>query len=373
MEEPLGILSPIFNKSMGNPLMKPGRKIWVYFLFPFSIVFFLGVLLRNLFFDLGIFGSSRAKKPVICIGNLTTGGTGKTPWVGLICEYLKQQNQKPAIVSRGYSGKFSGIMEVQKDSDPRLCGEEPLWLKQKTCAPVYVGRNRFATIQRVVLEQKVDVILLDDGYQHRSLKRDFDIVLFDASAPQNHYSLLPMGRMRESFSSLKRAGAVIINKCNWAEPEAVERIMQWCRPFISSSKIFLSDYEFKEWKPLFGELSCEFKKEKLSLACGLGNPQTFLKTVKSLGLDPIGKFIFPDHYFWKPDDLKKITDDMKKTGSLDLLITAKDAIKLSLYREHFVQRRVQLWVCSMETKPRQSCGALFSQILKVVQTGSHLV
>ena len=215
--------------------------------------------------------------------------------------------------------------------------------------------------------------MLDDGYQHRSLKRDFDIVLLDASAPRNHYSLLPVGRMREGFSSLKRAGAVIINKCNWAEPEAVEGIMECCRPFISSSKIFLADYEFKEWTPLFEDLSGKFTKEKLSLACGLGNPQTFLKTVESLGLDPIGKFIFPDHYFWKPNDLERITGDMKKTGSSDLLITAKDAIKLSLYREHFVGEGIQLWICSMETKPRQGCETLFSQILKVVQTASHPV
>ena len=143
MEEPLGILSPTCNKSMGNPLMKPGRKMWAYFLFPFSILFFVGVFLRNLFFDLGIFGSRKVKKPVICIGNLTTGGTGKTPWVGLICEYLKQAGQKPIIVSRGYSGKFSGIMEVQKDSDPRLCGEEPLWLKKENICAGLCGSQSF--------------------------------------------------------------------------------------------------------------------------------------------------------------------------------------------------------------------------------------
>ena len=333
-----------------------------FLLFPFSVFFSIGVWFRNFFFDLKIFKSRSVSKPVICVGNLTTGGTGKTPWVQFICEYLEKMDKKVLIVSRGYGGSFSGIMEVQTNSDPRQCGDEPLWLKQKTHALVYVGRNRFATTQKALSRQKTDVVLLDDGYQHRQIKRDFNIVLLDALAPAHHYSMLPMGRMRERFSSLKRADALIITRCNHARPENVKKLIAHCCSYISKSQIFLSDYIFENWSPLFDGLSRDLKKEKLSLVCALGNPHSFLKTVHELDVNPIKNFIFPDHYFWTPHDIKEIIKNMEKEKSFDLLVTAKDAVKLFHYRQDFLNRGIQLWICSMNIKLRDKAENLFSKM-----------
>ncbi len=337
-------------------------KFLLFILFPFSLLFFIGVWFRNLFFDLNIFKSRSVSKPVICVGNLTTGGTGKTPWVQFICKYLEKRGEKVLIVSRGYGGDFSGTMEIQTHSNPRQCGDEPLWLKKNTNAMVYIGKDRFLTTQKALCRKKVDVVLLDDGYQHRQMKRDFNIVLLDALAPARHYSMLPVGRMREGFSSLKRADALIITKCNHAKPEQMEKLMEYCLLYIPKSRIFLSDYVFEKWSPLFDNSPRNFKKEGLTLVCALGNPHGFLKTVDGLGIKPIKKFVFPDHYFWKPHDIKEIIKTMQKEGSSDLLTTTKDAVKLFHYRKDFCDHGIQLWICSMHIKPRDGIENLFSKM-----------
>ena len=336
-----------------------------WLLFPFSILFSFGVWFRNFLFELKIFESQSVSKPVICVGNLTTGGTGKTPWVQFICKQLEKKDKKVLIVSRGYGGSFSGIMEVQPGSNPRQCGDEPLWLKQKTKAFVYVGKNRFATIQKALSERKIDVVLMDDGYQHRQMKRDFNIVLIDATIPFHHYFMLPAGRMREGFSSLKRVDVLVVTKCNHAKPENIEKLINNCLPHISKEQIFLSEYTFEKWIPLFDNLSGSFKKEQVSLACAIGNPRSFLKTIDSLDIKPVKKFIFQDHYFWKSDDVKKIIKDMKEERSSDLLITDKDAVKLLYFKEDFSNCGIQLWICSMQIKFKDK--NLFSKINSIIK------
>ncbi len=333
-----------------------------WFLLPFSILFFIGIRFRNLFFNLKIFKSRSVSKPVICVGNLTTGGTGKTPWVQFICEHLEKTGKKVLIVSRGYGGLFSGIMEVLLESNPEQCGDEPLWLKQKTKSLVYVGKNRFAATKKALSKQTVDIVLMDDGYQHRQMKRDLNIVLLDATTPFHHYFIFPVGRMRENFSSLKRANILIITKCNHTKPENVKKLIGCCSPYISRTQIFFSDYIFKKWVPLFDNFSRDFKKERLSVACALGNPHGFLETIHNLDIEPVKKFIFRDHYFWKPHDIKKIIKNMNNEKSFDLLITAKDAVKLLRYKQDFYSSGIQLWICSMEIKLRDETKKLFSKI-----------
>ena len=338
-----------------------------WFLLPFSIFFFIGVLFRNFLFDLKILKSRSVSKPVICVGNLTTGGTGKTPWVQFICEYLEKMGKKALIVSRGYGGLFSEIMEVLLESDPEQCGDEPLWLKQKTKSLVYVGKNRFAATQKALLKKAVDIVLMDDGFQHRQMKRDLNIVLLDATTPFHDYFMLPVGKMRETFSSLKRANILIITKCNYTKPKNVKKLINHCCPHISRTQIFLSDYVFKKWIPLFDNFSRDFKKEQLSVACAIGNPHGFLKTIHNLKIEPIKKFIFQDHYFWKPCDIKKIIKNMKSEKSFDLLITAKDAVKLLRYKQDFSNSGIQLWICSMEIKLGEESKKLFSKINNLIQ------
>ena len=351
------------------------------FLFPFSILFFIFVFLKNLFFDLKILKPKEIPKPVVCVGNLTTGGTGKTPWVHLLCDFFVRSGKTPAIVSRGYKRQSSGIMEVQLNTDPRESGEEPFWLKQKTRSIVYVGENRWNTVKKILFKHKVDLILMDDGFQHRWLKKNLNIILLDATAPLSHYFPLPFGRMREGFSSLKRADFLIVNKCNQAEEKKLKKLVSFCRPFLSDSQIFFSDYIFEKPVPLFNSENpglsgstdenfkdkkatpvWSFKNKKISTLCAIGNPGSFLKNLQSFGIIPVKQFIFPDHYFWENHEIEKIVKIMKERDSCDLLVTEKDAVKLSSYKNFFLDQKIQVWSCVMTLKLRADKKKFFSKI-----------
>ena len=349
-------------------------SLYKFFLFPISLLFLVFAFLRNLFFDLKLLKVKEPSGPVICVGNLTAGGTGKTPWVHRLCDFFIKSGKTPAIVSRGYKRQSSGIMEVQLDTDPKECGEEPFWLKQKTRSIVYVGENRSDTVEKVLSKHKVDLVLMDDGFQHRWLKRDLDIVLLDATVPFSHYFPLPSGKMREGFSSLKRADILIINRCNQAKEKKLKKLITFCHPFISDSQIFFSDYVLEKLIPLFkpknSPLSSDkvttsvldFKNKKTSVLCAIGNPKAFLKNLRSLGVKPVKRFVFPDHYFWKDHEIEKIVKTMKEKESSHLLITEKDAVKLSSYEKIFTDQKIQLWICAMTLRLRTDEKKFFSMI-----------
>ena len=207
---------------------------------PLSLLFYIIVSLRNWLYDIGLLKSLSVEKPVLCVGNLTTGGTGKTPWVQFLCRYYEAQKKKVAIVSRGYGGDYEGLLEVKSDMDARVSGDEPLWLKNNTEAVIYLSKDRKYAADQVIKKEKPDLIILDDGYQHRRLNRDFNLVIIDASASWDSYHMLPWGRMREPFSSLKRAHTDVINKCNYADEYAIQRLRLKCLQYVGEDQIFLA-------------------------------------------------------------------------------------------------------------------------------------
>lgn len=337
-----------------------------YLLLPLSLLFQFLVLLRKFIFAAGLIKTKKVDRPVVCIGNLSTGGTGKTPWVHRMTEYFFSQNKKSVVLSRGYSGDFDGVLKVTPDMDPRKCGDEPLWLSRNTRSYVYVGRSRVKAAEIAIKEEKPDVLLLDDGFQHFNLSRDVDIVLLDASAPMKNYSSLPMGRLREGFSALRRAHAVVINKCNYGDSESIEFLRTQCQKYKTKDEIFHADYIFDRFDPLVEGLDLQSPSAPISMSCALGNPQAFLKTLKDQNIDIQKKFIFPDHYFWKPLDIEKITYHMKQEKSSHLMITEKDAVKLVRYKKHFYEMGIQLWVCKMKVKLQESDEKLFEIIDRAI-------
>lgn len=312
-----------------------------------SLIFRFVIFLRQQFYKIGLLKTRQVKSPVICIGNLTTGGTGKTPWVQKIAKYIDSQNRRVGILSRGYSGDFDGVLEVTDTMDPRKCGDEPLWLKNNTPARVWVGRSRYKAALAAEKSQQCDVLLLDDGFQHFKLARRADIVLLDATSPRDRYRLLPLGRMREGFSALSRAHTVIINKCNYASAEQVNFLKQAVEVYKSPDDVFYADFVFKEWHPLVEGLENPRPASNVSMTCGLGNPAAFLKTLEDLDLEITKEFIFPDHYYWKTRDIERISYQMRLNASRDLVMTEKDAVKLNRYKRHFAELGIQLWVCKM--------------------------
>ena len=311
---------------------------------------FLGLQnLRKFFYKVGFLPSNRLDRPVICVGNISAGGTGKTPWVEKVTRFFEQQGHDPCILSRGYSGSFKGVLRVQNDMDPRLCGDEPLWLKQNTGAEVYVGNNRVQTGRQALYEVKPSMFVLDDGFQHFRLKRDFNLILLDASAPRDHYALLPVGRLREPFAALERADLVVINKCNLAKESDIDWLMDRCKDFVSADLILKADFSFRQWVPLLDLGHGDRPSPQSScVTCGLGNPQAFVKVVEDSGIEPLQKFLFADHFDWKEDDIERMTQTMKSLKASDLLITEKDAVKLLRYKKHFQELNIQMWVAKMD-------------------------
>ena len=188
-------------------------------LYPFSILYGFIIVIRNLFFDIGIFKTRKVNVPVISIGNITAGGTGKTPIVEYLTQYFLEQNHKVAVISRGYKRKTKGTVVV---SDGKLliynaseCGDEPLQIASKFPeAIIIVDENRYRAAKLAEEKFKCDIILMDDGFQHRNLHRDFDVVVIDVTKPPNKEGLLPSGFKREPLSSLKRADAIIFSRWN---------------------------------------------------------------------------------------------------------------------------------------------------------------
>lgn len=340
-------------------------------LLPFSLLFYLIIGLRHWLYEWGFFKSRRLESPVLCVGNLSTGGTGKTPWVQWITEHFLNRNQKVVILSRGYNGDYDGILKVDAEMDPRQCGDEPLWLKKNSRAEIYLGRNRYQAGLKAMANEKPDLFVLDDGFQHRALYRDLDLVLIDASASDLHELLLPMGYLREPFSALSRAQMVIINKCNYTDKEQVERLTEKCAVYVDRQNIFHADFIFQSWEPLVSELSRDFDNTQCALACAVGNPMAVVKTLQERGIQPKETFIFPDHHYWKPDDIEKMTYKMKRQGLFDLLMTEKDAVKLARYKKHFKEMSIQLWVCKMAIHVHQGEDAFFGKLDQFLLKGSQ--
>lgn len=340
--------------------------MWKWFdilLAPLALLFFLIISVRNKFYDRGLFKQHRLSVPVLCVGNITTGGTGKTPWVEWFTYKLGQEQQKTvAILSRGYSGDYDGVIEVTESMDPRRCGDEPLWLKRRTKSLVYVGRKRVKAARKLLSEHSPDLILLDDGFQHRALGRDLNVILLDASVTRSHYRLLPIGRMREGFAALKRADKVIINKCNYADKESVEWLKEQALRFLSAQQIYLADFVFDKWQPLFNGPQVEYKNAPSAMCCGIGNPKAFRTTLKEQGVPITKEFIYPDHYYWIPRDIEKMTFQMKQENLGHLLVTDKDAVKLSRYYKHFLEMGQQIWSCQMKVEFQSREGEFFEDI-----------
>ncbi|MCB0378234.1 MAG: tetraacyldisaccharide 4'-kinase [Bdellovibrionales bacterium] len=332
-------------------------------LYPFALLFLFLVRLRLLFYALKWLPSRKVSCPVVCIGNLSVGGTGKTPWVQLLCLFFESINKKVVILTRGYKGEYEGIVKVENDSDPRLVGDEPLWLKRNTSSLVYVSHHRYEGALKVIEDENPDLILLDDGYQHLALQRDINFLILDASAKKDSYQMLPLGRLREPFSHVKRASFVIINKCNYAEEGAVDWLTTQIQPFLKNPKnLFFADYQFDSWQPLFAEGVQEFPQSSLALCCGVGNPRGFVATVEEQNIAVEKSFIFPDHYFWKTIDIEKMTHLMGQLGLKHLLITEKDAVKLVRYRKHFKDMGIQLWMCKMKIDLKDQENVFFKQM-----------
>ena len=282
-----------------------------------------GVVLsiRNRLYDTGILKSYAVDVPVICVGNLTAGGTGKTPLVIWLCQYLSEKGLKCAILTRGYKTE-TGKMTDEPALLAKACGD----------VPVVVNSDRLSGARKAIEEHKADVLIMDDGFQHRRLKRDMDIVAIDATCPFGYGRILPAGYLRESPRSLKRAEAVVITRSDQVKPEQLHTIEKQIYnynpdlPIAQTVHRHTSAVTFQNERI---ELS-ELKEKRVYAFCGIGNPDAFFLSLTQSGLNVVGAQAFDDHYAYTQEDMEQIFENAGKYNTGVVLCTEKDWVKSAL-------------------------------------------
>jgi tetraacyldisaccharide 4'-kinase len=309
------------------------RPILVQVLTPPAILFRCGVAIRNLLFDLGLFRSGKIPARVISVGNITVGGTGKTPLVESLVRILLETEIGPAVVIRGFgrTGKAMVVVSGKEGilASVRQSGDEPFFLARALPGvPVVVDRNRFRAGCHAVEKYRSQVIVLDDGFQHRSVWRDMDVVVFDAGQDPGNVRMLPAGPFREPLSSLKRARWIVLtgmDRC--PDPEALMNRIRSC----TKAGICTARHRAEEWVGLSDgsrNPPNAFASMPVLGFSGIGNTDSFIRTLEELGIRPVDFIRYRDHHWYSKEDLDRISREAGNGKVKVLVTTEKDAVRL---------------------------------------------
>jgi tetraacyldisaccharide 4'-kinase len=261
--------------------------------------------LRNKLYDRGTLSSRRLEQPVVSVGNLSLGGSGKTPFVIALGELLQARGIRFDVLTRGYGRKTRGVLLVETNGNAADFGDEPLLIARRLGVPVIVGESRYAAGRVAERKFQPQLHILDDGFQHRSLARDFDIVLMTEGDFNDR--LLPSGRLREPLSSLRRADAVVL-----------------------PSDLAIDDPALRQ-KPVW-RIERELVLPSLPSApvvfCGIARPEQFFAQVRAAGVTPAAEIKFRDHHAYDLDDIQALIGVRRDLQGVGFLTTEKDAINL---------------------------------------------
>jgi tetraacyldisaccharide 4'-kinase len=284
-------------------------------LWPASLLYVVVVSTRTALYAKGLLKQKRLKGAVFSVGNISVGGTGKTPMVIWLAERLLQQGKRVAILSRGYRGTAGTSDEI-----------ELMKSRLQNRVTFGVGKNRFAEGTRIESREPVDVFLLDDGFQHLQLARDLDIVLMDASRPVGP-AMLPAGPMREKASALSRAGVIVFTRTEnaFGANEAIQRLSNL--PVFAASTTLLGFRLLNTQDSLCP--ASALTDGPFFAFCGIGNPEAFLRDLKRWGIEPAGHMFFRDHHRYTLDDARAIEKSAQRAGAKAAITTEKDSFNLS--------------------------------------------
>jgi len=286
-------------------------------LFPAYLVFRFLVAVRRLLYSLGVLSSVRLHVPVIVVGNLTVGGTGKTPLILALAQALRRKGRRPGILSRGYGGTQTGPHPVSAGDDAERVGDEPLLLAERSDCPVWIGADRVAAARALLAANaQCDVIVCDDGLQHYRLHRDFEIAVEDERGFGNGL-MLPAGPLREPAN--RRVDATVVNGGE-------------DRPGAFRMQLTPAGF-YRVGEPPAPVTGSELSGKRLHAVAGIGNPGRFFSELARLGLN-FTAHPFPDHHPFRPSDLEFIDCDL-------VLMTEKDAVKCRRFgRRDLIAARV---------------------------------
>lgn len=310
-----------------------------YLLTPASWIYGAVTFVRNKLYELGILKSVEFEVPVVSVGNITVGGTGKTPHV----EYLIRRlccDYNIGVLSRGYKRRTKGFVMANHRSTPETIGDEPYQIYEKFGSKVAVAvcEKRADGIREMLREKPdIDLILLDDAYQHLAVKPKVSILLIDYNRPIWEDNLLPLGRLRESASGVNRSDIVVLTKCPEEMTPLDVRIVNNNLNLMTYQKLLFSRYIYKELQPVFSEeakydvsLSCLTRQDTVLLLTGIANPREFVRYFKQFQCK-VKVLHYPDHHDFSRRDIEQIEKTFKTVkGARKILVTTeKDAVRLS--------------------------------------------
>ncbi|MFR9620277.1 MAG: tetraacyldisaccharide 4'-kinase [Rikenellaceae bacterium] len=294
-----------------------------------SQIYFLVIWVRHKLFDWGVIKSRRFEIPIICVGNITVGGTGKTPMSEMLIEHM-QQHHTVALLSRGYGRTTKGYIEVKFDDESHRVGDEPLQMKRKfPSTVVVVCEKRVLGVELIQkFHPKVDLIIMDDGFQHRHIDPKIRIVMMDATRPVHRDKPLPAGELRDLPSALKRADYFVITKCPESMGDEERReIVDNIKPQVDQ-KLYFSKIATLEPQPIYdSNFTKAFDPEATVIAmAGVGNPDPFMETIRNR-YTVASELLYSDHHEYTEADFEEIAEALKRSHASAIITTEKDAIK----------------------------------------------
>ncbi len=317
------------------------------------------MMVRNNLYDWHWLPQHRASVPVVVVGNLTAGGTGKTPAVEYVSRFYRRQNRQVAILSRGYGSQDGRndealVLEANLDDVPHL-----------------QGADRLSLAQTAVEELERDLLVLDDGFQHRRLARDLDVVLVDATQPWGYGWCLPRGLLREGPSSLRRAGAIIVTRSDQVDQRQLENLLRNIERLAPGCPIAQSKHAPTVLQNTQAEMElAQLQGRPVATVCGIGNPQAFLATLRGLGADVIDQKIYPDHFAYQRRDVADIQAWARQLPEEAWLVTTqKDWVKLRI--DQLGNR--PLWSLRIALEITEGEHILQVALLKVIQPANASV
>jgi len=307
--------------------------------FAISLPYLLIINFRNWLYDRKIIASVKLPCPVISVGNITVGGTGKTPCVIMLARMLASNGFKPAILSRGYGGKNTKAVNIVSDGknillDGKTAGDEPfLMAKSLRSIPIIVGPRRIKTGIVAINLFGANVLICDDTMQHRQIFRDINLVLLDSHDPLGNGHVLPRGKLRESITGLRRASAFVLTRANEGQGKnkTIEQLAK-----TENIPIFMSTHtpkdivkgDYSEQWPI-----AELKGKKVCAFCGIAKPDSFKKTLLDTGAQILSFDIFPDHHRFNKNELEKIKAKFIDCRADLIITTQKDGMRVQEFPE----------------------------------------
>lgn len=317
------------------------RFILLIVIVPLSVVWDWVYRIRRFLYSYEFFTTNSYRVPIISVGNLTFGGTGKTPFVVWLARYLEKKSKSTMILMRGYKGQLeasSGILRSRSrlGHNPLEFGDEALLLSHKLPkSSIVVGRKRSENLEKYFHEENPDCVILDDGHQHLKLGRDLNIVLFDALMPLARYKTPPWGYLREGLTALSDADIILIGRVDQSSTTHVNMLKILLKSKITRDvpigeigyrPVALHNNRFEKVMNIQ-----ELQGRKIVCVAALASPLSFFKLAQSLGADICHKFIFPDHHHYKDVDVDEIVSVARKNDAL-ILTTEKDMVKIKRLR-----------------------------------------